>query len=84
MTKRNGSQLYVEVPEADLQKLGTNSLKSKRDKNSSKVHPKTPPPLQDFSIGAKFSTHFTYRVRIDEMGANFGGEVPRVEGVGGG
>ena len=42
------------------------------------------PAWQDFGSGGQFRHQFTYRVRIDELGADFGGEVPRAEGVGGG
>ena len=66
----------------DPQKLATNSLKFQVTKNGPKVLGDT--AWQDFSTPAKFSTHFNNRVRIDELGADFGGEVPRAEGVGGG
>ena len=62
----------------DPQKLATNSLKFQVTKNGPKVDKE--PAWQDFLIWTKFSTHFNNRVRIDELGADFGGEVPRAEG----
>ena len=39
------------------------------------------PAVQDFGCVGQFGNHFIYRVRIDELGPRFGGEVPRAEGV---
>ena len=57
------------------QKLATNSLKFQLAPKFTGVS-----APQDFWIWSKFSTHFTHRVRMDELGSYFGGEVPRRRG----